>query len=368
MIKAVWLTVNRRCNFRCLWCYAEGTAYSKDSDMTRETALRLINIGLDVGVKDFILLGGEPTFWPHLNDTCKYLVEHEAEATIVTNGWHYANLDLARKARDTGAKISISLKAGSPDQYRQLTKVNAYAKAIQAISNFAQLGSPASISITANAMVMDNLEELVKAATDSGASNIIVEFCSVTFDADGKPQQGYMLPPQEMADRIVAKYDSLAEYSNGNLGIMQIIPFCLYPDDFIEKLVSRSHLMSGCHVVSRSGLVFTHDGGVLLCNCLHGFELGKLGADFHDTKTFNQFWQRKEVISANERLVCYPHRRCMDCSKYDECCGGCPLQWFVFNPETILQEKQNEDLGNEDHDEKENGHWSYAGASASGSP
>ncbi len=358
MVSGIWLTVNRRCNFRCLWCYAEGTKYPQDSDMTWPTALKLMDIGLDIGVKDFILLRRAPTYWPQLNDACLYLAEHEAKAIIVTNGCHYADIDLARKASDTGAEINISIKAGNPAQYKQLTKVNGYARAIKALGNFAQLGNRASVSITASALVIDNLEELVKVSTDSGARNIIVESCSVTF-ANGQPQQGYMLPPQKMANRIVEKYDLIVKHSNGKLGISQTLPFCLYPDGFLDKLVAADHLTSGCHVIARSGLIFTHEGGVLLCNCLHGFELGKLGVDFHDTATFNEFWARKEVVEANERLVCYPHQRCISCTEYDQCCGGCPLQWFVFNPEVVLQENRNDDLVS-----IANEYGNYAGATA----
>ena len=248
-------------------------------------------------------------------------------------------MKLAKEVKDTGANVSISLKAGNPDQYKKLTKVDGFSKTLQAISNFAELGDPASVSITTSALVADNLEELVKAATDAGAANVLIEFCATTFE-NGKPKQGYMLPPDQMAAIIASKYDQLLECSDGKLSIQQSLPFCLYPDGFLEK--AGEHIMSGCHVMSRSGVIFTHEGGVLLCNCLHGFELGKLDKDFHNTETFNEFWQRKEVVHANERLVCYPHRRCMDCKEYDKCCGGCPLQWFVFDPKVVLQETENE--------------------------
>ena len=337
--KAAWLTVNRRCNFKCLWCYAEGTNHSADSDMRFSTALRLINISLDVGIKDFIILGGEPTFWPHLYGTCDYLAKKEAEATIVTNGWKFADLKMAKKAKETGAKINISVKAGNPNQYQQVTKVNAYARTLQAISNFAKLDYPASVSLVASAVVADNLEELVKVAMESGASNIVVEFCATTFD-NGKPSQGYMLPPQEMAKKMVEKYDLLDKHSNGQIAFMQTLPFCLYPEGFLEDLIQKGHLLSGCHVFHRSGVIFTHDGGVLMCNCLHDAVLGKLDVDFNDTESFNQFWHREEVIKANEQLVCYPHRKCIECPQYDLCGGGCPLQWFVFNPE-LIQESRN---------------------------
>ncbi len=328
MINAVWLTVNRACNFRCPWCYAKGTRYSPKDNMSLRTARRLIKIGQGIGTKNFILLGGEPTLWPHLNEVCRSL----GNATIITNGWRYADRARAEKDLSTGASISISLKAGNRGQYKQLTKVDAFDKVLLAVRNLVQLGQPPHVSITANALVADNLDELIKVSFDHGACGVTLELCSPVFDC-GKPRRGYMLSPQEMADRIVALdylFDACPE-----LVLTQSLPFCLYPDGFLDQLKQRGQLLSGCHVIQRKGIIFTPKGGLLLCNALHDFELGRLGVDFHDAATFKQFWNRKEVVEANETLVCYPHHLCQSCETYNACCGGCPLQWMVFDPKVI---------------------------------
>jgi len=134
MVNGIWLTVNRKCNYRCLWCYAEGTKYDATSDMTWERAVRLITIGLGIGTKNLILLGGEPTLWPHLLKACRYIVDGDASATIVTNGWKYADMKLATEAKDAGVNVSISLKAGNSSQYKKLTKVDGFNKTLQAVN------------------------------------------------------------------------------------------------------------------------------------------------------------------------------------------------------------------------------------------
>ena len=37
--KAGWLTINRACNIRCKWCYAQGTGFNK-KDNVNQTSQR----------------------------------------------------------------------------------------------------------------------------------------------------------------------------------------------------------------------------------------------------------------------------------------------------------------------------------------
>ena len=64
--KRCWLTLNRTCNLRCLWCYASSTNYKAEDILSYEDATKIIDICSDVGIKGIILMGGEPTLYSHL--------------------------------------------------------------------------------------------------------------------------------------------------------------------------------------------------------------------------------------------------------------------------------------------------------------
>ena len=58
-----WLTVNRACNLRCKWCYSRAVSGSASMDIT--LAKRVIAFIGELPIKYVILIGGEPTIYPH---------------------------------------------------------------------------------------------------------------------------------------------------------------------------------------------------------------------------------------------------------------------------------------------------------------
>ena len=74
-LSTVWITVNRACNFRCKWCYAECSEYKIEDDMPLELAKRIADLSINAGAKHIILIGGEPTMWKHVFDFSKYCRE-----------------------------------------------------------------------------------------------------------------------------------------------------------------------------------------------------------------------------------------------------------------------------------------------------
>ena len=131
---AMWLTVNRECNFRCKWCYAEGTKLSPNDNMSLETAKDLIDLASDLGIKEIILIGGEPTYWKHLFDTIQYIHEKELISTLVTNGYLMSKNDFLAKIKLSNLRnISISLKAANREQHEELTGVDAFSSVLRGI-------------------------------------------------------------------------------------------------------------------------------------------------------------------------------------------------------------------------------------------
>ena len=52
-----WLNINQACNLRCKGCYAEHTGYSPKQEMSLGMAKHLVELSLEIGVKEFVLIG-----------------------------------------------------------------------------------------------------------------------------------------------------------------------------------------------------------------------------------------------------------------------------------------------------------------------
>ena len=59
----VWLTLNRKCNNNCSWCYAQR---AEKEEMDFKKAKMCIGNLAALGIKNIVLIGGEPTIYPQI--------------------------------------------------------------------------------------------------------------------------------------------------------------------------------------------------------------------------------------------------------------------------------------------------------------
>lgn len=331
--RAVWLTVNRNCNFRCKWCYAEDTGYSK-KEMSLELAKNLFTLCRNIGIEKFLLIGGEPTLWEHLIEFNKFCLTHRVETILVTNGARFGNDSFWNKYLEyPNSQIGLSLKAGNSEDLKSFTGFSDFELLSKGISRAVnQLN--ANISITYNSCYSDSLVSMAHFAKKCGAKTLKIDFCSTVF-VNEKPNSTYMIDPKEMVEIILKKYDHIDDMFNGRLVFEMMVPFCIWPKNFIEKLKAKGQILSVCHVHKKEGVIFDEEGNILICNALFDFPMGKYGTDFTEN-TFLSWINRESMSNAKNRLRCYPSTKCCDCKWYSDCGGGCPLRWTIYNPKDIV--------------------------------
>lgn len=241
-----------------------------------------------------------------------------------------------KKFENLSFKIGLSLKAGNDEQHKELTKTDALNKVKKAISLLTEDGKLSTVSVTISSAVIDSIVEMVKLVKDADGENISFEMCSFTFDKDGNVDGTSLVPPQILAEKMVNAYFEIDNIMNGNLSFHVSTFLCMFPDGFIETLEKKDQIVSGCHVLKRTGVVFNIDCEVLLCNHLHHIPIGAFGVDFHDSDSFINWWSKKEVKEYNNRVVNYPAKKCQTFKKYTFCGGGCPMPWFYYNPNDVI--------------------------------
>ena len=335
-ISGSWLTVNRVCNFRCKWCYAEGTKYSKEDNMSLELAKKLIDFQAELGVKNVIILGGEPTLWKDLFTVIDLIAQKGMRSTIVTNGLLLSDEKYLEKLKASPVgEINISLKSGNKEQHMELTGSKRFDGVMKAIRNVTKSGINVGFSVTLNSFILNNIVEIAKVAAENGANGLGIHFCTTTFN-DDMPQQGFMSDPRDVIAKIVETYGEMSNIMNGNVSLLQSLPVCLWPESFLEDLDRNGKITYGCHVKSRNGLIFDPNGKVIPCNCLYDYPIATFGEDFWDVNSFKKFWSKKEIVEIYDKFISYPSELCIGCSKFVKCGGGCPLHWFVNKPEGLI--------------------------------
>lgn len=334
--KSAWLTVNRRCNFRCRWCYAEGSGYDRKSDMSLEMARALTSMINQMGIKHLLIIGGEPTLWRQLITLNRFCREAQMETVLVTNGMRFGQDEFwERYLECPNDRIGLSLKAGNREQLRESAGVTNFKILRLGVSRATQ-ELRAGVSITYNKLYSENLLEIVQFAMDCGSPSVKIDFCSTVFDGR-QPFGEYMVDPSLLAQNMIRDYSELDRITGGRLVFEMMVPFCLFPEDFLLELKHKNQLLSVCHVHRREGLIFDPAGNLLICNALFDFPIGRFREDFMDGQSLKEWLDTPRVLSYYDRMGCYPSSDCRKCSWYSACGGGCPLRWAMYKPEKIIQ-------------------------------
>ncbi len=129
----VW-NVTRRCNLRCVHCYAQATAQSEEEIGTAK-AKEIIRDLAEFGSPVLLFSGGEPLVRSDLSELASYAVEQGMRAVISTNGTMISR-EKARELRSIGLSyVGISLD-GTREVHDRFRQVNgSFDRAMEGVEN-----------------------------------------------------------------------------------------------------------------------------------------------------------------------------------------------------------------------------------------
>lgn len=344
-LRSAWLTIIRNCNLKCSWCYAKDVSSKINNEMKVEIAKELIDISLSVGIKDFKLIGGEPTLHTGLFEILRYLIKNNCKIVIVTNGIILKNKQFCNQINELNYDkiyFGISLKGSSDEEYLQNCGSNAFASVIKGIRNCDEMGLNYSLSYVLTVDNVKYLDIFAKRIKDCNINKpITFSFCNDAISSDDKKYSCKQHPL--VIDSIFAqKYPSVNFIFNNKLFLHQSLPLCMCNQELLKKMKEKNQVATSCHVHRRSGVIFDIDGSILLCNHLAGFSIGKFKQDYWDGKSFADFWESEYMIGLYKKFTSMPSLECMECSSSTECGGGCCIQWFFHDFESYKNYKRKE--------------------------
>lgn len=335
-VSTCWLTVNRACNLSCHWCYAKN---AKVQDMLLDNAYKVIDFLPEIRVHDLILIGGEPTVYKNLPDVVSRAKEKNLETGIVTNGIALKNKEYLQELIDCGAShFGVSLKGYNRQSFIDTTGYDQYDNALCAISNLSESGIPFSVSFVLTKENIPHIHQGVADAIYAGAKRVRLSFC-YDFEAC-RSDVCAVENPFTLAKLFQEWYPSIHEACNGNMGVFQSLPFCVFDTEFIQLLDKRNQLTSVCQVLQKSGLVIDTDMSIIPCNAMYDFKIGQFGQDFCDADSFQRYWTSEPIEDFFCKLRAAPDETCVACDTYANCGGGCVSNWFNYSFKDLMSMKK----------------------------
>ena len=337
--KSAWLTLNRACNLRCMWCYAQSTGYNSFDKMPLERAFKIIDIISEMNIKHISLIGGEPTIYSDLIEVIQYANKKGISCGLITNGLMLHDNNFLLKLLEAGVNsIGFSLKGYSHDDYIKVTGIDGYKNSLIAIANMVNSGIQYSVSMVLGSENIKTFLKGVRDAKDRGASNFYFSF---EFDFSSLEKKTKEFDFENKVFRVIDGfyeiYEELCRITEGNFVLHQTFPLCIWDDSFLNILKARQQIHTSCQLLQGSGLIFNTNGDLLPCNALHNYPIGKFGVDFTTSYDLKKFINSNTTCEFYKHLSSVPSEKCFKCDKWEFCGGGCLSNWFHYDLDTLIK-------------------------------
>lgn len=145
----VW-NMTRRCNLKCVHCYAQAKDIEFENELSTEEGKALIDELANYGSPVILFSGGEPTLRKDLPELAAYAREKGMRAVISTNGT-LIDRDLAKRLKDVGLSyVGVSLDGirETNDRFRGMK--GAFDAALRGLHNCQEEGIKVGLRFTIN--------------------------------------------------------------------------------------------------------------------------------------------------------------------------------------------------------------------------
>jgi 12,18-didecarboxysiroheme deacetylase len=145
----VW-NVTRRCNLKCVHCYAQATAKATADELSTDEGLAMLDDLKAFGVPVVLFSGGEPLMRPDLLTLVEHSVGLGMRAVISTNGT-LIDQEMAGKLKKFGLSyVGISLDGVEATHDRFRGEQGAFAAAMEGVRNCQEAGIKVGLRFTIN--------------------------------------------------------------------------------------------------------------------------------------------------------------------------------------------------------------------------
>ncbi len=139
------LEITRRCNLRCVHCYAEAGPQPAADELSRSDLCRVLDQARGLGIRELSLTGGEVFLRPDFLDLVDDGLSRDFNVRFVTNGTLLDDRLLDGLCRRPIKLITISLDALSPAVHERIRGSDSHAPAVAAIERLRRAGFRVSV-------------------------------------------------------------------------------------------------------------------------------------------------------------------------------------------------------------------------------
>ncbi len=242
--KVAWLTVNRACQMRCKWCYANSAGYNPQDEMSLGLAQKLVLLLKSIGIKTVIIIGGEPTLWKPLLEFNRFCRNKGVKTSLVSNCQRFSSeifwQDYLKNPND---RVAPSLKAFDHQSQIEIAGTNDLNKVFVGMGRVCK-HFDAQINIVYSTLIQGKLLEMVMTAVEIGAKKVRMTIATPSFN-EGLWQGTFTPFYQDAVCEITTNIDEIFRLTENNFFLCPNTPYCIWPKSFIETMLKKRKISNG---------------------------------------------------------------------------------------------------------------------------
>lgn len=332
-----WLSLTYKCNNKCGWCYASSNILQEDKELPRDKISPILHLVKDLGIKRTILIGGEPTIYPYLEEVLEEHQSNNLKTGMVTNGRKLVKKEFSQMLKEKGMNsLTVSIEGYNNLSHDNVTQVSgSYQESIKGIYTAANEGIKVSTNTVITRGNYSDLEKISKSLIDLPIEHLGFNICGPCF---GSSDNSNILNPLMAAKVFQDTYDYIKSNSDKKIKLVTPIPLCFFDEGHREEFKDRGIVRGGpCQLASGSNFVIDYNGDVVPCTHLTGYPLFNIynrGGGLYSADEFLESMNNPNGVPYRFREMMGKNasEKCDDGNCDEPCSGGCPLVWSVFDP------------------------------------
>jgi len=186
------LEITRRCNLRCVHCYAQAENRDFADELTLDEIAAVLDQAREIGIRELSLTGGEVFCRPDFLDILDAGLRRGFSLRFVTNATLLDDRILAGLCRRPVKLITISLDAVSPEAHERIRGPGSHLPALQALDRLREAGFCLSVITAFSRLNLGEFDDLLAFCAKRGI-NWQVQITS----AKGRCPRDITLSPDE---------------------------------------------------------------------------------------------------------------------------------------------------------------------------
>jgi AdoMet-dependent heme synthase len=170
---SVLIELTRRCNLRCLHCFANSGAEVQMDELSTSELKALIDRLGEIGVFLLFFGGGEPLCREDCLELAAYAKARNMDLCLLSN-MTLINKDMASRLRDIGFyKIEGNLDGSNAETYESLRQMpGSFDSTLAGIRNCLEVGLPVRVNCTLTKFNVAQMEEIAALAASLGVNDL----------------------------------------------------------------------------------------------------------------------------------------------------------------------------------------------------